>query len=520
MANNYYIFSPAFVPGAKVRSDEVNAQYTAIEQAFDLLPSDSEAITNGTTYVGVESGSGNSYIVTLPDVRTALQEGDHISFLATHTNTGASQINVDGLGLITLVHGDGTAMAAGDLVSGLYYEAIYTVSLNRWQLTTPKVINSGVIWAQDWAITPEDTPVPTAAGGNGTTDFSALHWAAKAEDEKDLAAIWAANASSFATTASNAADAAVLDAAAADSSATDADNSAIAAAASAAGVNLPSIIGGDAGKQLKVNVGETGYELYNILATNNTWVASQQFDSSIDLEDDVITLHADISGGDARVMQWRGLLSGSNLPYWDFRIEQTTESLYLEDNNGTQIFTIDQAAAPFKLTATQLLFNSIDVQRAATPTTTGLVERATNGEVVTGTDTTRYVAPLEIATNYYNRLIGNDLKIKNHAYFNSEVNLGDSGAANTCSWTDGNKQKVTLTGNVTYTFNAPSGPTNLIFRTIQNGTGGYVVTFPATVHWPGGTAPTIPVTAAGTVDIFAFYWDGTNYHGSVNQDSR
>lgn len=36
--------------------------------------------------------------------------------------------------------------------------------------------------AEAWAITAEDTLVPVSAGGNGTTDYSALHWAAKAEE--------------------------------------------------------------------------------------------------------------------------------------------------------------------------------------------------------------------------------------------------------------------------------------------------------------------------------------------------
>ncbi len=34
-------------------------------------------------------------------------------------------------------------------------------------------------YAEEWAIAPEDTAVSSAAGGNGTTTFSSLHWAAK-----------------------------------------------------------------------------------------------------------------------------------------------------------------------------------------------------------------------------------------------------------------------------------------------------------------------------------------------------
>ena len=34
-------------------------------------------------------------------------------------------------------------------------------------------------YAQEWAIQPEDVPVTIAAGGDGVTTFSSLHWAAK-----------------------------------------------------------------------------------------------------------------------------------------------------------------------------------------------------------------------------------------------------------------------------------------------------------------------------------------------------
>lgn len=41
--------------------------------------------------------------------------------------------------------------------------------------------DQAVLDAKAWAITVEDTLVPIANGGNGTTEYSALHWAAKAQ---------------------------------------------------------------------------------------------------------------------------------------------------------------------------------------------------------------------------------------------------------------------------------------------------------------------------------------------------
>jgi len=107
------------------------------------------------------------------------------------------------------------------------------------------------------------------------------------------------------------------------------------------------------------------------------------------------------------------------------------------------------------------------------------------------------------------------IEVTGEAYFDAEVDNGNSGATKTIDWTAGNKQKITLTGNCTFTFTAPSGPANLILRLIQDGTGSRTITWPATVKWPEATAPTLTTTAAG-IDIVAFYWDGTNYFGQAS----
>tara|TARA_Y100000310_G_scaffold343900_2_gene453801 strand:+ start:3364 stop:4365 length:1002 start_codon:yes stop_codon:yes gene_type:complete len=110
-----------------------------------------------------------------------------------------------------------------------------------------------------------------------------------------------------------------------------------------------------------------------------------------------------------------------------------------------------------------------------------------------------------------------DLPISGEAHFGTEVDNGNSGAADTIDWTAGNKQKSTLTDNVTYTFTNPSGACNLILKVIQDAGGTNTVTWDADVQWAGGTAPTITATG-NAVDIVAFYFDGTNYYGSIIQD--
>lgn len=98
------------------------------------------------------------------------------------------------------------------------------------------------------------------------------------------------------------------------------------------------------------------------------------------------------------------------------------------------------------------------------------------------------------------------------AYF-TETDNGNSSTADTIDWTLSNKQKSTLTGNCTFTFTAPPGPCNLTFKLVQDATGTRTVTWPATVKWSAGTAPTLTTTAS-RADIISFYYDGTVYYGA------
>jgi len=94
-------------------------------------------------------------------------------------------------------------------------------------------------------------------------------------------------------------------------------------------------------------------------------------------------------------------------------------------------------------------------------------------------------------------------KLKDYSETRVQANTGTT---YTIDLEDGNVHELTLTGNVTYTFSNPpatgiSGSFTLIQK--QDGTGSRTVTWPASVDWAGGTAPTVTATASG-VDVFAF----------------
>lgn len=123
----------------------------------------------------------------------------------------------------------------------------------------------------------------------------------------------------------------------------------------------------------------------------------------------------------------------------------------------------------------------------------------TNGDLGIGTDSP--LAPLDVVGSIYSRL----------------VNPTDA-ASTTIDWSAGNVQSLTLdTSNTTLAFSngEAGGEYKLVLK--QDATGGRTVTWPASVEWAGGTAPTLSATASST-DVASFVYDGTYYLGSYNLD--
>jgi len=104
------------------------------------------------------------------------------------------------------------------------------------------------------------------------------------------------------------------------------------------------------------------------------------------------------------------------------------------------------------------------------------------------------------------------------AGFTIQTTTGDG--TTTIDWRLGNKFKFTFgTQNETFTFIAPTNPCTLMLTLIQDGTGSRTVTWPETVKWPGGIAPTL-TTTPNARDKVALDWDGTQYDGQCAKDFK
>ncbi len=93
---------------------------------------------------------------------------------------------------------------------------------------------------------------------------------------------------------------------------------------------------------------------------------------------------------------------------------------------------------------------------------------------------------------------------------------GNTGTTETFDPTDGNVHTATLDDDCTFTLNPPigTGAATLELYVTQDGVGSHLVTWPGSVVWPGGTAPTLS-TAAASVDriILETLDGGTTWFG-------
>lgn len=96
-------------------------------------------------------GTGNAITLTTNQVLSAghIAAGLTLSFRATATNTGATTLNVDSTGAVSVVTQSGAALASGAITSGGIYTVAYNANTSKWVLQTPFV------------------PPPTGAGAPG-----------------------------------------------------------------------------------------------------------------------------------------------------------------------------------------------------------------------------------------------------------------------------------------------------------------------------------------------------------------
>lgn len=84
-----------------------------------------ETVQKASLTYSTDSGSANTYVVSLSPAPSSYTVGMLVSFIAAHANTGASTLNVNSLGAISILKQGSTALQAGDIGSGAAMVVVY-----------------------------------------------------------------------------------------------------------------------------------------------------------------------------------------------------------------------------------------------------------------------------------------------------------------------------------------------------------------------------------------------------------
>ncbi|NPU23922.1 hypothetical protein [Bradyrhizobium denitrificans] len=114
------------VANGQTQITSTNIVQLATAPFFPSLPSVPSGVQNGTwVWGGSDTGTANNYAVTCTPIPIAYKAGMGIRFKATNANSGASTINVNGLGAVAIKRAGGNALASGDIVSGQVVSLVY-----------------------------------------------------------------------------------------------------------------------------------------------------------------------------------------------------------------------------------------------------------------------------------------------------------------------------------------------------------------------------------------------------------
>jgi len=133
--SNLYFTSPTDVVAATLaRSTNINDLDAAVDAAFDKLPTEVH-LKHGTTDYAVDTGVADAYLVSLPYTPSGYVDGLHVRMRALNTNTGASTINVNSLGVKSIRLIDSSVLTAGDITAGGAVDLTYSTATGYFHVS-------------------------------------------------------------------------------------------------------------------------------------------------------------------------------------------------------------------------------------------------------------------------------------------------------------------------------------------------------------------------------------------------
>lgn len=88
------------------------------------------------------AGSSNAYTLTSGMSLSAYAAGQAFMIEANHTNSGASTLDVDGIGAKNITRSDDSDVVSGDIVSGGHYLLVYEAGQDEFNLINPSALGA------------------------------------------------------------------------------------------------------------------------------------------------------------------------------------------------------------------------------------------------------------------------------------------------------------------------------------------------------------------------------------------
>jgi len=95
-------------------------------------------IQDGDLYVAGSVAGANVIAGTMTPAITAYTNGMRVLFLPANANTGAATLNLNSVGAQSITKNGTTALAAGDLVDGVWADVVYDNANTNWILQNPQ----------------------------------------------------------------------------------------------------------------------------------------------------------------------------------------------------------------------------------------------------------------------------------------------------------------------------------------------------------------------------------------------
>lgn len=195
MTNGYFNHTTPIVRHTRGRATNVNDVMSAVAAGFDLLPAPAVLREGRFNYL-VDSGAANAYVVTFGTAPSGYSAGLSILMRAGNACTGASTINVNGLGAKSIKTFDGSTLTTGDIPVGIVH-IVYDAVSGFFRIVGAN--GSAVAAAASSA-----SSASTSASSASTSASTATTQAGIATTKAGEASTSAANAESSASTATTA----------------------------------------------------------------------------------------------------------------------------------------------------------------------------------------------------------------------------------------------------------------------------------------------------------------------------